>query len=165
MNAGAFEGVISEVVDSVRIATPNGLIWVSAQDLDFGYRKSRLEDLGIAVEVALQLNMGEERQIRSEMAGLLAKRRHKQPLTYASAGSFFKRPEGDFAGRLIEVCGMRGYQVGGAQVSAKHAGFIINVGHATAKDILDLCHQVQQAVLQHSGIELECEVRIVGEEP
>jgi UDP-N-acetylmuramate dehydrogenase len=131
--------------------------------MQFGYRKSAIND-EIIIDVTLELASGDETKIRNEMVNLAKKRKEKQPLTMPSAGSTFKRPAGDYAGRLIESSGLKGYEVGGARVSTKHAGFIVNTGSATSADIEKLIKVVQDTVYNDSGIKLETEVQIMGEE-
>ena len=131
--------------------------------MGFAYRSSRLQtDGAICLEVVLALTAGEEAEIRQEMGELNGRRREKQPLEYPSAGSVFKRPSGDYAGRLIEAAGLKGKQVGKAQVAPKHAGFIINLGGATAQDVLDLMDLVREEVHRKCGVWLEPEVRVLG---
>ena len=140
-------------------------IHYSADKLDFSYRHSALMDANVvAAQVTLSLKAGDPQAIRARMEECAAMRREKQPLTYPSAGSTFKRPEGHFAAKLIDDCGLRGLTVGGAQVSEKHAGFIVNIGGATASDILELMRQVEQRVFEQFGVHLEPEVRILGED-
>ena len=167
MNAGAYGGEMQQVVESVSAINHQGdLFTFSGEDMDFGYRHSRImeEDL-IVVEATLKLVPKEPQEIKAYMDDLSERRRSKQPIQYPSAGSFFKRPPGNFAGALIEQAGLKGLRVGDAQVSELHAGFIINLGEATAKDVLQLKEMIQQRVFEQSGILLEPEVRIVGEEP
>ena len=137
----------------------------SADELDFSYRHSALMGANVvAAQVTLSLTPGDPQAIRARMEECAAMRREKQPLNYPSAGSTFKRPEGHFAAKLIDDCGLRGLTVGGAQVSEKHAGFIVNIGGATASDILELMRQVEQRVFEQFGVHLEPEVRILGED-
>lgn len=166
MNAGAYEGEMSQVISRVKGITPDGdRVEYSNQELDFGYRKSLLKREKIVVtEVEFQLAGGIRKEISAKMADFAERRRVKQPLEYPSAGSTFKRPEGYFAGKLIMDAGMRGYCVGGAQVSEKHCGFIINKGGATAADIRQLMREVQNRVKEQFGVELEPEVIYLGEE-
>ena len=165
MNAGAYGGEMKDVLTEVQVLTANGeIIWIPATDMDLGYRHSCVAERGYVVLAAkMQLQPGDAAQIRATMEDLAARRREKQPLEYPSAGSTFKRPEGYFAGKLIQDAGLRGFQVGGAQVSEKHCGFVINRDHATATDIWELCRQVQQKVREQFGVELQLEVRTVGE--
>nr|MDD6335439.1 UDP-N-acetylmuramate dehydrogenase [bacterium] len=164
MNAGAYGGTLSDVVEAVRIVGDDGLRWVEASRLHFAYRHSEIPRLGIAVEARLKLHPAPVEEIRCQMADLAKRRREKQPLAYKSAGSYFKRPEGDYAARLIEAAGLKGLTVGGAQVSGLHAGFVINLGGATAGDVLALEKQIVSRVEQQFGIRLEREVRVIGRE-
>ena len=165
MNAGAYGGEMKDVVTGVTVLKPDGnLVNYSGDEMDFSYRHSRMYDEdGIVVSVKFTLAPGDETEIRSRMAELAAKRRDKQPLNYPSAGSTFKRPEGYFAGKLIEDAGLRGYTVGGACVSEKHCGFVVNKGGATAEDVLRLIGDVQDEVMKDFGVRLEPEVRMIGE--
>ncbi len=167
MNAGAYGGEIKDVLVSVTALVPEDGAYVlkeiPAGELELGYRTSRLQRTGeIVVSAELALPAADRADIEAKMAELAKKRSDKQPLEFPSAGSFFKRPEGDFAGRLIEEAGCKGLAVGGAQISEKHAGFMINRGGATAQDIIDLMHLVQNTVFDKSGRKLEPEVRIIG---
>ena len=167
MNAGAYGTELAQVVSSVDcVSLHNGKpIHYSADKLDFSYRHSALMDANVvAAQVTLSLKAGDPQAIRARMEECAAMRREKQPLNYPSAGSTFKRPEGYFAAKLIDDCGLRGLTVGGAQVSEKHAGFIVNIGGATASDILELMRQVEQRVFEQFGVHLEPEVRILGED-
>ena len=138
---------------------------LSVEELELGYRTSCiLKKHYIVTQAVLKLAAGEEQAIRARMKELATQRAEKQPLEYPSAGSVFKRPEGHFAGKLIEDAGLKGLRVGGAEVSPKHAGFIVNVGGATAADILALIQRVQDEVERRSGVRLEPEVRILGED-
>ena len=164
MNAGAYGGEMRDVVKSVRVLAPDGgRKEYVREELRFGYRRSRIaEEGGIVLEVTLQLEQGDPEQIRAQMEDLRVKRMEKQPLEYGSAGSTFKRPEGHFAGKLIEDAGLRGFRIGDAQVSEKHCGFIINRGNATASQIAELIGEVRERVLAYSGILLEPEVKFLG---
>ena len=166
MNAGAYGGEMRQIVKAVDILDRQGERKVVAGEaMDFGYRHSRAMDEGwVILGASLQLEKGCPTQIAETMKDLAMRRRTKQPLQYPSAGSFFKRPEGHFAGALIEEAGMKGYRVGDAQVSELHAGFVINRGHATAAELLALKEEVVKRVKANSGITLEMEVRIVGRE-
>ena len=167
MNAGAYGTELAQVVSSVDcVSLHNGKpVHFSAEDLDFSYRHSALMGANVvAAQVTLSLTPGDPKAIRARMEECAAMRREKQPLNYPSAGSTFKRPEGYFAAKLIDDCGLRGLTVGGAQVSEKHAGFIVNIGGATASDILELMRQVEQRVFEQFGVHLEPEVRILGED-
>ncbi len=165
MNAGAYGGEMKDIVVSVRAISPDGLEEkvFSAGEMDFGYRHSALQENGyIAVEAVLKLSRGDRSMIAAAMKDLSQKRNSKQPVNYPSAGSTFKRPEGYFAGKLIEESGLKGVAVGGAQVSTLHSGFIINKGGATAEDIIDLITLVQNTVYDKKGVMLQPEVRIIG---
>ena len=164
MNAGAYGGEIAQVADTVTVLTEDGTVKVlSNSDMCFGYRSSTAMKTGLTVLSAVfRLQPGEKDQIIATMEDLNARRRQKQPLNYPSSGSFFKRPTGYYAGALIEQAGLKGYSVGGAQVSALHAGFIINTGNAKASDVYRLMRHVQETVLKQSGVLLEPEVRLIG---
>lgn len=167
MNAGAYGGEMKDVVAQVSLLSRDGLTLrtVSAEQMDFGYRHSRLVDSGeIVVEATLQLKKGHRDEITLKMKEYNDRRNQKQPMDLPSAGSFFKRPSGYFAGKLIEDAGLKGGSVGGAQVSALHSGFIVNTGGATATDIITLMHVVQATVLDQFGVLLEPEIRIIGED-
>ena len=167
MNAGAYGGEIKDVLESVRLLPLTGgpAHEVPAEDLELGYRHSRLMEEGaVVLSAVFRLAPGDRAAIDGTMADLTKRRQDKQPLQYASAGSFFKRPPGYYAGRLVEDAGCKGLTVGDAQISPKHAGFLINRGHATATDILTLMHLVQARVLEQSGVLLEPEVRIIGDD-
>lgn len=139
------------------------VLTLQAEELELGYRTSCVEKKGLVVlEAEFGLKEGRAEEIRALMDELAARRREKQPLEYPSAGSTFKRPAGNFAGKLIEEAGLKGWSVGGAQVSEKHAGFVINRKDATASDIYRLCRQVQKKVMEHSGVLLELEVKLLG---
>ena len=162
MNAGAYGGELSDICESVQIMDMNGNLRVlSCAEMGFSYRHSRLEEEpGIVVGAVFQLTPMAEQQIREKMHALLSKRKASQPLEYPSAGSAFKRPVGGYAAALIDQAGLKGYRVGDAAVSEKHAGFVVNLNAATAQDVLDLLEQVAQKVYDASGISLEPEVRI-----
>ena len=164
MNAGAYGGEMKDILSGVRVLTKTGEIKVRpADELDLSYRHSRMMDEEeIVLEARLNLTQGSEVVIRARMEELRKKRVEKQPLEYPSAGSTFKRPEGYFAGKLIEEAGLRGYRIGDAQVSEKHCGFVINRGAATAAQILELMQHVQECVRENSGVQLEPEVRLLG---
>lgn len=164
MNAGAYGGEMAQVLSSVRVYEDGKIADLTPEALDYGYRHSRLmETGGVVLSVTVRLKRGEREAIKTAMEDLSIKRREKQPLEFPSAGSFFKRPEGHFAGALIESACLKGVMVGGAQVSEKHAGFLINRGGATAEDFLCLMRLIQERVYAQSGVMLENEVRIVGE--
>ena len=164
MNAGAYGGEFKDVAASVSCVTPEGeVVEVSAAEADWGYRHSMMMDRGyLVVGATLQLAPGDAAQIRAEMEDLQARREAKQPLEMPSAGSTFKRPEGYFAGKLIQDAGMQGHRVGGAQVSEKHAGFVVNADNATAEDVRGVISDVQRAVYEMEGVTLEPEVRMWG---
>ena len=167
MNAGAYGRELSQVVTRVEsIALSDGKPLVFEGDaLGFAYRHSAMMDAGVIVtQVVMRLTPGDPQAIGARMEETARMRRDKQPLAYPSAGSTFKRPPGDFAARLIDGCGLRGLRVGDAQVSEKHAGFIVNLGQASAADILALMDEVQRRVLEATGVRLEPEVRILGED-
>ena len=166
MNAGAYDGEMSHVVTAVRAVDFQGNIKeYDASHLDFGYRHSVFHDNHEVIgEVIMMLKPGDKNVIKARMDELTEKRESKQPLEYASAGSTFKRPPGYFAGTLIEQTGLKGLSVGDAQVSHKHAGFVINTGSASAKDVLDLIAEVQRRVYDQHGVHLEPEVRMIGED-
>ena len=167
MNAGAYGGQLSDVFEGCRALDPEtGIISaLGPAEMALGYRESAALSRGLIVtEAAFRLTAGDRTAIQAKMDDLSARRREKQPLNLPSAGSTFKRPEGYFAGALIEQAGLKGLRVGGACVSEKHAGFVVNDRNATARDVLDLIRLVQARVLEHSGVRLETEVRILGEE-
>ncbi|MCL2617430.1 MAG: UDP-N-acetylmuramate dehydrogenase [Defluviitaleaceae bacterium] len=163
MNAGAYGEEMSGVVQSVQLLERGELVTRGADGLGFGYRTSGvLTGGGIVLSATLRLEPGRPEDILAKMEDLAAQRRDKQPLEYPSAGSAFKRPPGRFAGKLVDDAGLRGFAVGGAQISVKHAGFIINTGGATAQDVRALIAHVQERVFKLFGVELEPEVRMVG---
>lgn len=163
MNAGAYGGELCQVISQVRALDSRGQVRELAGDAcDFSYRHSRFSAGGwLILSATVELAPGDPAAIRGRMEELMARRKAKQPLEYPSAGSTFKRPEGHFAAALIEGCGLKGLTVGGAQVSEKHAGFVINIGSATCRDILDLMDQVRERVFRETGVELEPEVKYV----
>lgn len=165
MNAGAYGGEMKDIIEKVYVLDENGVqLELDRDALDFGYRHSCIpKKKYIVTKVVLDLVPRDEAEIRSEMKELNEKRAEKQPLQYPSAGSTFKRPEGYFAGKLIMDAGLRGYQVGGAQVSEKHCGFVINKGDATAADICQLMQDVSDKVQAQFGVVLEPEVKMIGE--
>lgn len=166
MNAGAYGGEMKDVLVSVEVLTQELEIkTIPVAELDLGYRHSIIPEKGyIVLGATLRLKEGNAAEIRGRMAELAEQRRAKQPLQYPSAGSTFKRPEGYFAGKLVQDAGLKGKTIGGAQVSEKHSGFLINIGGATAQDILDLIAFCQKEVKEQFGVTLETEVKIVGEE-
>ena len=165
MNAGAYGGELKDILVSAKAVSRDGseVREFTAEELELSYRHSALEDNGyIVISAQLQLQPGVQEEIQAKMRELMEKRNTKQPVQYPSAGSTFKRPEGYFAGKLIEDAGLKGVSVGGAQVSVLHSGFVINRGGATATDILDLMTLVQNTVYDQFGVKLEPEVRIIG---
>ena len=161
MNAGAYGGEMAQVVREVTVLTKEGKV-ETLYEFDFGYRHSVFSDGGYMVlGVRMELAPGNRDDIAKRMEELAQQRQSKQPLEYPSAGSVFKRPEGYFAGALIEQCGLKGLTVGGAQVSEKHAGFIINRGGATCNHVLELVEQVKRRVLDETGVALEMEVKVL----
>ena len=166
MNAGAYGGEMKDVVAQVNVLTRAGeFSSIPLSECDFSYRHSKFqtEDM-IVLGTTLQLVKGKMDDIQSKMAELTHLRQSKQPLEYPSCGSVFKRPEGYFAGKLIQDAGLQGYRVGDAQVSLKHAGFIVNLDKATASDYMAVIHHVQAVILEKEGIVMEPEVRIIGED-
>ena len=164
MNAGAYGGEMSDIVKTVRLMDEAGHVFEkSGEEMEFGYRKSIVErEHYIVLDAVLELAPGQKEVIRARMKELSEARREKQPLEYPSAGSTFKRPEGYFAGKLIMDANLRGYQVGGAQISEKHCGFVVNRGGATADDVLCLIRDVQDRVEEMFQVRLEPEVKLVG---
>ena len=165
MNAGAYGGEIKDVVRNVRVMDPDGtnLRTVSNEDMQFAYRHSMAEDKGILILSAeMELTEDDPEAIAARVAELQFKRNSKQPVNYPSAGSTFKRPVGGFAAALIEQSGLKGYTVGGAQVSEKHSGFVINIGGASCEDVLAVMRHVRETVFSDSGILLEPEVRLIN---
>lgn len=165
MNAGAYGGEMSQVVTDVTVVNKEGeLLLLNNETMEFGYRYSSIRNQSFLVtQVSFKLQQANPLEIQAKMEELAVKRRQKQPLEYPSAGSTFKRPEGYFAGKLIQDAGLKGYSVGGAQVSEKHCGFVINMGNATAVDIYHLIRDVQNKVRETSGVTLEPEVIMLGE--
>lgn len=165
MNAGAYGGELKDCTTEVSVLKNDFTYKTYLKDeLEFGYRYSVFKNTGeIITKAVFELSPGDPEEIKAAMNDLALRRREKQPLEYPSAGSTFKRPPGYFAGTLIEQCGLKGFSCGGAQVSEKHAGFVINKGGATAQDILNVIHHVQNTVLKEKGILLETEVQIIGE--
>ncbi|MCL6590726.1 MAG: UDP-N-acetylmuramate dehydrogenase [Firmicutes bacterium] len=166
MNAGAYDGEMAQVVTEVQAYIPNqGLSLFSPPELQFGYRHSRFQqEPGIILKATLQLKACDREASKAKIRELTCKRESSQPLDLPSAGSVFRRPEGYFVGPLITEAGLRGYSIGGAQVSLKHSGFIVNTGTATAQDVLDLIAHIQQTVKAKFGVDLTPEYRILGEE-
>ena len=166
MNAGAYGGEIADIIENAVVFTPDGKVTtLSKDDLDLGYRTSKLQSTRyILLSAAFSLQSGNKEVISSAMDDLMNRRMTTQPLDKPSCGSTFKRPAGNFAGKLISDCGLKGISVGGAQVSEKHAGFIVNSGGATSRDILDLVQLVKITVFEKTGVLLEEEIRIIGRE-
>ncbi|WP_156290273.1 UDP-N-acetylmuramate dehydrogenase [Oceanobacillus salinisoli] len=166
MNAGAYGGEIKDVLTSAVVVTREGeLLTLAANELDLAYRKSNIPDKGyIVLEAEFSLKNGNYEEIKALMDDLTLRRESKQPLEYPSCGSVFKRPPGYFAGKLIQDSNLQGKQIGGAQVSLKHAGFIVNIDNATANEYIDLIHFVQKTVKEKFDVTLEREVRIIGED-
>ena len=165
MNAGAYGGEMKDVLVEVTVMDAEGKIFaIPAEKLELGYRTSVIKKAGyIVLEAKIRLKEGDQEAIRERMKELTIQRTTKQPLEYPSAGSTFKRPEGYFAGKLVMDSGLRGYQVGGARVSEKHCGFVINAGGATAKDVRTLMENVRDIVYEKYGVTLEPEVKFLGE--
>ena len=165
MNAGAYDGEMAQTVTRVRGIYPDGKpVDLSREEMNFGYRHSAVTEKGfIITEVTLELQEGNQAEIRAKMAELNARRTEKQPLDVPSAGSTFKRPAGYYAAALIDQCGLKGYSVGGAQVSTKHAGFLVNTG-TSSRDFLELMKKVREIVKERTGVQLEPEIRIMGEQ-
>ena len=162
MNAGAYNHEIAELVESVTLFLDDEIVVKSRDEMDFGYRRSFAQsDEMLILSAVFNLRKGDSEKIREEMMDLNARRKKSQPLEYGSAGSFFKRPEGNFAGKLIEDSGLKGFSVGDAQVSEKHAGFVVNKGNATCAEVLELMSHVKKTVYEKFGVELEPEVRIL----
>ncbi len=163
MNAGAYGGEIKDIIKTVTVIENGEIKKYDVSECGYGYRKSVfMGSNSVILEAEFELKKGNREEIAETMRDLAARRRDKQPLEFPSAGSTFKRPEGHFAGALIENAGLKGLRVGDAEVSEKHAGFIINRGSATANDILELINEVKRRVYEHSGVMLEEEVRLIG---
>ena len=164
MNAGAYGGEIKDIIVNATVMDKKGKISVlTNEELKLGYRSSIIKEKDLIVlEAEFELKYGDKEEIMAKVKELALKRKEKQPLNYPSAGSTFKRPVGYFAGKLISDAGLKGFSVGGAQVSEKHAGFVINTGNATAKDVIDLTDEVERIVFEEYGVELELEVRKLG---
>lgn len=165
MNAGAYDGEISDVIESASAVDFNGKsLSFTAQQMELGYRKSIFHEIDCVITKAVfKLKKGDKQAIKEKMDDLIQRRKSKQPLEYPSAGSTFKRPMGNFAGKLIDECGLRGYTVGGAEVSQKHCGFVINKNNASFNDIITLIKNVQNIVYEKTGYCLECEVKIIDD--
>lgn len=163
MNAGAYGGEMRNVLVSASYVTPDGEQGkYAAEEMDLSYRHSIFAENGYIISgIIVRLEADNHDNIRERMDDYMSRRRNKQPLEYPSAGSVFKRPVGYFAGGLIEQCNLKGVQIGGAQVSIKHAGFIVNKGGATCKDVCDLVEHIQKTVLEQTGVNLECEIKCI----
>lgn len=164
MNAGAYGGEMKDIITSVQVMDKNGnLLEIPKEEMDFSYRHSIISEKNyIVIGATITLAPGDAEEIAARMEELSIARKTKQPLEYPSAGSTFKRPEGYFAGKLIQDAGLRGYQVGDAQISEKHCGFVINKGNASARDVMQLMKDVQDKVMEQFGVLLEPEVRLTG---
>ena len=165
MNAGAYGGELGQIVESVEVMNRDGEIMVlDNATMEFGYRTSVIKNRPfIVLQTVLKLNKGSKEEINRKMEELAQRRREKQPLEYPSAGSTFKRPDGHYAGKLIMDAGLRGFSIGGARVSEKHCGFVVNCGNATAMDVREVIEEVQQRVKDKFGVALEREVIYLGE--
>ena len=165
MNAGAYEGEVKDVIEKVTILTLDGeIIEVSNKEMEFSYRNSKLQKtLDIVLDVTFKLKSGDKDKIKERMDELTFLRTSKQPLEHPSCGSVFKRPTGHFTGKLIQDAGLQGLTWGGAQISTKHAGFIVNIDDATATDYIELIEHIQEVILDKFDVQLEREVRIIGE--
>ncbi|MBL1227590.1 UDP-N-acetylmuramate dehydrogenase [Enterococcus sp. BWR-S5] len=166
MNAGAYDGEIKDVFESAEFLLPNGEIKkMTAKEMDFSYRHSAIQQMeGIILQATFALKQGEHEAIKARMDELTELRTSKQPLEYPSCGSVFKRPVGHFTGKLIQDAGLQGLKWGGAQISEKHAGFIVNIDQATATDYVELIAHIQEVIKEKFDVALETEVRIIGEE-
>lgn len=167
MNAGAYGGEVQSVVETVEVMSRTGEVRIlQNEDLNFSYRYSSLQETDdIVLEVVFRLEKGDAKKMKEKMDELTYLRTSKQPLEHPSCGSVFKRPTGYFTGKLIQEAGLQGMMWGGAQISTKHAGFIVNIDQATATDYIELIHHIQEVILEKDGVTLETEVRIIGEEP
>lgn len=165
MNAGAYDGEMKQITESVKVMDKEGKIMVLDNDtMEFGYRTSIIKNRPfIVLEVTLRMQPGNKDEIQSKMKELMEKRQSRQPLNYPSAGSTFKRPEGYFAGKLIMDAGLRGYRIGDAQVSDKHCGFVVNIGNASAADVKEVIEEVQERVKDRFHVRLEPEVIFLGD--
>jgi UDP-N-acetylmuramate dehydrogenase len=166
MNAGAYDGEMSMVVKSTEYLGDDGQIHILDNEQHcFGKRSSIIQsEGGVVLRSVISLKKGDKETIKGKMEDFHTKRHDKQPLDMPSAGSVFKRPEGYFAGKLVQDCGLRGFRIGGAEVSCRHCGFIVNAGEATAEDVIALIRHIQDRVFDNYGVKLQTEVKIVGEE-
>ncbi len=165
MNAGAYDGEIKDIIVAATVLDKEcNLITLSKEELDLDYRSSIIQKKGyIVLEVEFSFSKGDSNEIFAKIKDLNNRRREKQPLEYPSAGSAFKRPVGNYAGKLIMDCGLKGYSIGGAQVSTKHCGFVVNKGNATATDIFNLLNHIKKVVYEQYGVALEQEVKMLGD--
>lgn len=164
MNAGAYGGEMKDIVVKTKVIRNGKIEVIDNISSEFGYRTSRImKENMIVLETEIKLEKGSKEEIQAKMKELMEQRNSKQPVELPSAGSTFKRPEGYFAAKLIDECGLRGFSVGKAQVSPKHCGFVVNNGGATASEVLELMEKVSQTVVEKFGVKLEPEVRIIGE--
>lgn len=165
MNAGAYGGEIQDVFVAAKVLFPDGSVdTIFAEEMDFGYRHSALmEQGGVVLEATFLLTPKDKEEITKTMEDFLSRRKEKQPLEYASAGSFFRRPTGYYTGALIEQCGLKGFRVGDAAISEKHAGFLVNLGSATCQDVKAVANEVKRRVLEKTGVTMQPEVRLIGE--
>ena len=165
MNAGAFGGEIKDIVKSCNYMNKSGEQFkILKEDMELSYRKSKFTNTeDIITSVVFELKKGDKNEIDSHMKAILTRRKEKQPLNYPNAGSIFKKPEGHFAGALIENCELKGKSVGGAMVSEKHAGFIVNTGNATCRDVIQLINQIKDTVYKKTHVRLDCEVKFIGD--
>jgi UDP-N-acetylmuramate dehydrogenase len=165
MNAGTAGGEIGDIVDSVTMISPEGeVITKGREQMEFGYRTARIPAGHVIVDAKVILRRGDKIKVTARVKELMDTRKQRQPWGQPSAGSVFKNPQDESAGKLIESAGLRGKTIGGAQVSDKHANFIVNTGHARAADVLALMEIVKNAVLEHRGVRLEPEIKIIGED-
>lgn len=165
MNAGAYDGEMKDIIQRVKILHNDlSVKEYSVNEMGFDYRKSNVTDTDIVLETTIKLNKKETSKIRARMVELSKKRKEKQPLNLPSAGSVFKRPKGNYAGKLIQEAGLQGYTVGGAQVSKKHAGFVVNTGKATASDVETILNDIKEKVYEKHKVELEKEIIIIGDD-
>ncbi|WP_350343489.1 UDP-N-acetylmuramate dehydrogenase [Proteinivorax tanatarense] len=163
MNAGAYEGQLGDVVDEVTGILEHEVVTYTKDDLEFGYRSSTFQKEGVIIlEATLRLEKGNKEKVKSYIEDLTTKRETKQPLELPSAGSVFKRPQGYYAGKLIQDSGLKGFSIGGAQVSEKHCGFIVNKGNATSQDVKNLVAHIQKTVKEKFGVELKRELKYLG---
>lgn len=165
MNAGAYDGEMKDIVKSIKVIKDGKIFSLDSKEADFGYRKSRISNENmIVLSSELILKKGDYDNIKNKMLDFSKRRTEKQPLEFPSAGSTFKRPEGYFAGKLIMDSGLRGYKIGGAMVSEKHCGFVINTGNATCSDVINIIEHIKKTVFEKFGVMLNAEVKIIGED-